>query len=71
MAVEDKGECRHCLWRYACAGGCPLVAFWATGQFDRRSPYCSMYRALYPEAIRLEALRLMKNAAASEKRASA
>lgn len=71
VAVEDKGECRHCLWRYACAGGCPLVAFWATGQFDRRSPYCSMYRALYPEAIRLEALRLMKNAAASEKRASA
>jgi uncharacterized protein len=50
-------ECNRCLWRYVCAGGCPLVAHRMGGG---RSPYCEVYRAVLPDLLRLEALRLLK-----------
>jgi len=62
LSVEDKAECRDCQWRYWCAGGCPLQAYRATGRYDAKSPHCAIYRALYPEVIRLEGLRLLKYA---------
>lgn len=62
LPVDDKAECRDCQWRYWCAGGCPLQTYRATGRYDARSPNCSIYRALYPEVIRLEGLRLLKYA---------
>ena len=57
--VDAKEGCRSCSWRYWCAGGCPLVTYRATGRNDIRSPNCAIYKALYPEALRLEALRLL------------
>jgi uncharacterized protein len=62
LPVDDKAECRDCQWRYWCAGGCPLQAYRATGRYDAKSPNCAIYRALYPEVIRLEGLRLLKYA---------
>jgi len=62
LPVDDKAECRDCQWRYWCAGGCPLQAYRATSRYDAKSPNCAIYRALYPEAIRLEGLRLPKYA---------
>ena len=62
LPVDDKAECRDCQWRYWCAGGCPLTAYHATGRYDAKSPNCAIYRALYPEVIRLEGLRLLKYA---------
>jgi uncharacterized protein len=62
LSVEDKAECRDCQWRYWCAGGCPLQAYRATGRYNAKSPNCAIYRALYPEVIRLEGLRLLKYA---------
>jgi uncharacterized protein len=59
-SVEDKIFCRHCKWKYWCAGGCPLANFKATGRYDAKSPNCMIYQALFPEIMRLEALRLMK-----------
>jgi uncharacterized protein len=58
VAVDEKDECRDCSWRYACGGGCPLLARRA-GRGDR-SPYCDAYRVLYPELLKLEGLRLLK-----------
>ena len=58
--VDEKEGCRECTWRYWCAGGCPLLTYRATGRSDVKSPYCRVYKALYPEVLRLEALRLMK-----------
>jgi uncharacterized protein len=62
LPVDDRAECRNCQWHYWCAGGCPLQAYRATGRYDAKSPNCAIYRALYPEVIRLEGLRLLKYA---------
>jgi len=60
ISVEEKEGCRQCPWRYWCAGGCPLETFRITGRYDVKSPNCNIYRALFPEALRLEGLRLLK-----------
>ena len=57
--VDHKEGCRTCTWRYWCGGGCPLVTYRVTGRNDLRSPNCAIYQALFPEAVRLEALRLL------------
>ena len=65
MSVDEKVGCQECMWRYWCAGGCPLLTYRVTGRSDVKSPYCNVYRALYPDVLRLEGLRLMKWGAAS------
>jgi len=62
LAVEEKEGCRTCDWRYWCTGGCPLLTYRVTGRFDVKSPNCTIYTALFPEVLRLEALRLLKYA---------
>lgn len=56
IPVERREGCRTCAWRYLCGGGCPLMA----DQGEGRSPYCNIYRALFPELLRLEGLRILK-----------
>ncbi|MBV9229087.1 MAG: radical SAM protein [Chloroflexi bacterium] len=60
IAVDDKQGCRSCEWRYWCTGGCPMLTYRITGRNDVRSPNCNIYKALFPAALRLEALRLLK-----------
>jgi len=60
--VEKKEGCQDCQWRYWCAGGCPLQTYRAMGRYDARSPFCAVYRALFPDVVRLEGLRLLTNA---------
>jgi uncharacterized protein len=60
VPVDQKRGCRECTWRYWCAGGCPLLTLRVTGRHDVKSPYCSVYKSLYPDVLRLEALRLLK-----------
>ncbi len=60
VSVKEKEACRDCRWKYWCAGGCPLEAFRATGRYDVKSPNCRIYQALFPEALRLEGLRLLR-----------
>lgn len=59
-SVEEKEGCRDCEWKHWCAGGCPQATFRATGRYDIQSPNCRIYKTLYPEVVRLEALRLLK-----------
>jgi uncharacterized protein len=59
VSVDEKEGCRNCEWRYWCTGGCPLLTYQATGRSDVRSPNCNIYKALFPEVLRLEALRLL------------
>ena len=59
-AVDARTECAGCVWRYWCAGGCPLLTRRVEGRVDVRSPYCEVYRALLPELVRLEGLRLVR-----------
>jgi uncharacterized protein len=60
--VDQKAGCRDCTWRYGCTGGCPLQTWRATGRSDVQSPHCSIYKALFPDVLRLEGLRLLKYA---------
>jgi len=58
--VNEKEGCRSCSWRYWCSGGCPLLTYRATGRSDIKSPNCNIYKALFPDVLRLEALRLLQ-----------
>jgi uncharacterized protein len=60
ISVEEKEGCKTCEWKHWCAGGCPLATYRATGRYDVKSPNCHIYKALFPEALRLEGLRLLK-----------
>lgn len=60
VSVEEKEGCRDCEWKYWCTGGCPLLTYRATGRFDVKSPYCRVYKTIYPRLLRLEGLRLLK-----------
>ena len=62
IGVDDKEECKDCIWRYRCAGGCPKETHRVTGRYDVKSPHCNIYKALLPEVLRLEGLRLLKTA---------
>ena len=55
LAVQEKEGCRDCSWRYWCSGGCTVATFRATGRYDIKSPNCNIYKAIYPEALRLGA----------------
>lgn len=60
MPVDEKEGCRDCHWRYWCAGGCPALTYRVSGRYDIKSPNCRIYKALFPEVLRLEGLRLLK-----------
>jgi uncharacterized protein len=62
LIVDEKEGCRDCTWRYWCSGGCSVATFRATGRFDIKSPNCSIYKTIYPRALRLEGLRVLKYA---------
>ncbi len=62
LVSDEKEGCKDCTWRYWCSGGCSVATFRATGRYDVKSPNCNIYRAIYPQALRLEALRLLKYA---------
>ena len=60
LSVNTKTDCRNCTWRSVCAGGCPLQTTCTKGRADVASPYCKIYRAILPELVRLEGLRILK-----------
>lgn len=60
LLVDEKEGCRDCRWRYWCSGGCAVATFRATGRYDVKSPNCNIYKAIYPQALRLEGLRILK-----------
>lgn len=60
LPVMEKEGCKTCEWKHWCTGGCPLATHRATGRYDVKSPNCNIYKALFPEALRLEGLRLLK-----------
>lgn len=52
--VDERPECHACLWHTACSGGCPLMR-----ETILHNWYCQVYRALFPEVVRLEGNRLI------------
>jgi uncharacterized protein len=62
LPAAVRRGCRTCHWQHWCAGGCPALTYRVTGRSDVKSPYCNVYRAIYPELLRLEGLRLLQAA---------
>lgn len=62
LLVDEKEGCRDCTWKHWCSGGCSVATFRATGRFDLRSPNCNIYKSIYPAALRLEGLRVLRYA---------
>jgi uncharacterized protein len=60
IPVNEKEVCCFCEWKYWCTGGCPFNTYRDTGRYNVKSPNCGIYKILYPEAVRLEGLRLLK-----------
>ncbi len=60
ISVDEKEGCKSCDWKNWCTGGCSLATYRATGRYDVKSPNCNIYKAIYPELLRLESLRLIK-----------
>ena len=60
VSVEEKMTCKDCLYRFRCTGGCPLETQCASNRGDLPGPNCQTYQALFPAALRLEGLRLLK-----------
>lgn len=58
--VDEKETCQDCLWRYICAGGCPLLARRLPSRDDGPSPYCDVYRTLLPELLQIEGVHILK-----------
>jgi uncharacterized protein len=58
--VDARVGCATCEWRYWCTGGCPILTHTTQGTVNAPSPYCDVYKALYPELLRLESARLLK-----------
>jgi uncharacterized protein len=58
--TDDRNECKMCEWRYWCGGGCPIHAKNILGTSNAPSPYCSVYKSIYPELVRLQALQLLQ-----------
>lgn len=51
-SVDKIDECKECQWRYWCGGGCSVI------NSGEKSPYCDVYKRLFPEILRLEGERL-------------
>lgn len=60
-SVESIPQCQECPWRYACAGGCPLLR-----SSSLHSSYCRVYRAVLPELVKIEGRRLLANLSSSK-----
>lgn len=58
LSIPDQ-ECKKCPWRHVCCGGCPLHAYNTSKQLIAHSNYCSVYKTLIPEVLKIEAKRLL------------
>jgi uncharacterized protein len=55
-SVEEKEGCKTCEWKYWCTGGCPVLSLREFGRSDVKSPYCEVYKSIYPQVIKMEAM---------------
>lgn len=60
--AREKSACLQCEWTLWCAGGCSLAAYYSSGDYFAPTPHCALYRAIFPQILRLEAKRIMAGA---------
>ena len=57
--IDEVEECKTCEIRYFCTAGCPAHTHSVEGTYRKKSPNCTIYKAIYPHLLKLEALRLL------------
>jgi len=57
--IANNSKCSRCKWRYLCSGGCSLIRQNQKARYSC-SPNCNLYKAIFPEIMKLEAYRLDK-----------
>ena len=55
--VDTLSQCKTCIWKYACGGGCPLIRHTWVSKL-----YCEIRKKFLPELARLEGLRIVHRA---------
>lgn len=60
LKVKNKFPCCTCIWKNVCCGGCPLLSIRQNGTCLVNSPFCSVYKKLIPEVLKIEARRIIK-----------
>lgn len=52
-SAKNLPECQGCEWVTWCQGGCPLARKLVYGTVDKRTPYCSAFKELFPLLFKL------------------
>lgn len=58
--VDSYLECKQCIWKNVCAGGCSVFTHQQYGKLDRPSPYCHVFKQLIPRIVRLRGIKLLR-----------
>ncbi len=58
--VGNVKKCQTCIWRFSCAGGCPLLTYYNYGKYNVPTPVCKLIKSLAPTIVRIEGKRLLK-----------
>jgi radical SAM protein with 4Fe4S-binding SPASM domain len=54
-SAKNLPECQGCKWVLWCQGGCPYTRKLTWGTYDRKTPFCSAFKELFPK------LEMLKN----------
>jgi uncharacterized protein len=60
LPIDHRDNCNSCEWRHWCAGGCSIHTKNIMGASNVSSPYCNVYKVVYPDLVRLQALQLLR-----------
>jgi radical SAM protein with 4Fe4S-binding SPASM domain len=52
-SAKDLPECQGCEWITWCQGGCPYTRKLVYGTYNKRSPFCSAFKQLFPKLMLL------------------
>jgi uncharacterized protein len=59
---QPNNVCLSCEFRWACAGGCPLLQSKLHGHANAQSAYCHVFKAMIPRLLELNAKELLRRA---------
>lgn len=57
FSINNIDECKICIWKYACAAGCPAQNKSLFGKYEHGTPYCEAIKKIVPKYIHMIALK--------------
>ena len=53
-SCKNIPECTGCEWSTWCQGGCPYTRKLAFGTYDKRTPFCGVFKELFPKLQKIK-----------------